>query len=361
MAYTRKSWANGEVITAAALNNIEDGIVELKQANTQMSGSVNSSELHIGADTDTIDGKDGNLTVSHKITADELEVKTATFTNTTTFQGAVNVTGSKSSLTVPTPTEGTHASTKQYVDDKETNIKAITIGTGDGLSFSGNLGNSPTLNLTVAAQNKIGGIKVGTNLSIDSNGALSATDTTYSAATATTAGLMSAKDKKKLDEIEAGAKVGTVTGIKINNSDKAPTDGVVDIGNTIVTSIIMNNEPLTITEGAVDLGSVITDVSNKADKESPQFTGTAQFGSENIQINGTQGTVKVGNILFTASNDDYDNESTITFNSGIVFTGHMLLNKLDIPTLPAEDGTYTLQLTLTNGIPTYQWISTGGE
>jgi len=30
MAYTRKRWENGEVITATALNNIEDGIVELK-------------------------------------------------------------------------------------------------------------------------------------------------------------------------------------------------------------------------------------------------------------------------------------------------------------------------------------------
>lgn len=319
MAYTRKSWENGEVITATALNNIEDGIVELKQANTQMSGSVKSSELHIGTDTDTIDGKDGNLTVSHKITAEELKVNTATFTNTTTFQGTVNVTGSNSSLTVPTPTESTHASTKQYVDEKETSIKAITIGTGDGLSFSGNLGSSPNLNLTAATQNKIGGIKVGTNLSIDSNGVLSATDTTYGEATATTAGLMPAADKKKLEGIE---KVGTVTGVQINGTVKEPNSGVVNLG-TIITS---------------------QDLSTKANLDSPTFSGVVNFGDQ-ISIDA--------------------NNNKITINQTDITEAQInaLYNLPSIPPLPLNEaeGTYTLQAQKTGTNITYSWVLVGGE
>lgn len=64
--------------------------------------------------------------------------------------------------------------------------------------------------LPIAAAGTLGGVKVGTNLSIDpSTGVLSATDTTYSNATTTAAGLMSAADKAKL---ESASKVYTDTG-----------------------------------------------------------------------------------------------------------------------------------------------------
>lgn len=61
--------------------------------------------------------------------------------------------------------------------------------------------------LPTAASNVLGGIKVGTNLSIDASGVLSATDTTYSDATTSTSGLMSASDKTKLNGIASGANV----------------------------------------------------------------------------------------------------------------------------------------------------------
>lgn len=56
--------------------------------------------------------------------------------------------------------------------------------------------------LPTASATTLGGIKVGTNLSIDSEGVLSATDTTYEEATTSKAGLMSATDKAKLDGLE---------------------------------------------------------------------------------------------------------------------------------------------------------------
>lgn len=69
----------------------------------------------------------------------------------------------------------------------------------DGISSGANAYSLPTASTTT-----LGGIKVGTNLSI-SNGVLSATNTTYSNASSTTAGLMSATDKAKLDGISSGA------------------------------------------------------------------------------------------------------------------------------------------------------------
>jgi len=63
--------------------------------------------------------------------------------------------------------------------------------------------------LPTASASTLGGVKVGTNLSI-SNGVLSAKDTTYSAATTSAAGLLSATDKSKLDGIATGATKITV-------------------------------------------------------------------------------------------------------------------------------------------------------
>lgn len=59
--------------------------------------------------------------------------------------------------------------------------------------------------IPIASASALGGVKVGANLSIDTSGVLSATDTTYSAATTSAAGLMSAADKEKLDGIADSA------------------------------------------------------------------------------------------------------------------------------------------------------------
>lgn len=70
---------------------------------------------------------------------------------------------------------------------------------GDGTWQAANNYSLPTASASV-----LGGIKVGTNLSI-SNGVLSATDTTYSPATTSNNGLMSAADKTKLDGLPTNA------------------------------------------------------------------------------------------------------------------------------------------------------------
>ena len=76
----------------------------------------------------------------------------------------------------------------------------ITIG-ADGKTISAT---DTKYTLPTASASTLGGIKVGTNLSI-SSGVLSATDTTYGNATTSASGLMSASDKTKLDGIATGA------------------------------------------------------------------------------------------------------------------------------------------------------------
>lgn len=76
----------------------------------------------------------------------------------------------------------------------------LTIGSDGKLSAV-----QGTYTLPTASASILGGIKVGTNLSINGSGVLSATDTTYSPATTSSNGLMTSADKTKLDGIEAQA------------------------------------------------------------------------------------------------------------------------------------------------------------
>lgn len=82
-------------------------------------------------------------------------------------------------------------------------IKVIT--TGEGSSEA-----QPTIAMKPATTTTIGGIIVGTNLTVDATGKLSAKDTTYDDATTTTHGLMTAADKIKLNGIAEGANKTTV-------------------------------------------------------------------------------------------------------------------------------------------------------
>ena len=80
-------------------------------------------------------------------------------------------------------------------------------------------------------------LEAGENVTMSQDGdtlRVSATDTTYDAATTSAAGLMSAADKSKLDGIPADAtnNAGTVTGITMNGVSKG-TSGVIDLGTVI--------------------------------------------------------------------------------------------------------------------------------
>lgn len=116
----------------------------------------------------------------------------------------------------------------------------------DGIAAGANAYSLPT-----ASASTKGGIKVGANLSMNGD-VLSATNTTYSTATQSANGLMSANDKKKLDGIASGATAVTSATVSgwgfkttdttysnatqqrsglMSNTDKAKLDGIASGAN----------------------------------------------------------------------------------------------------------------------------------
>jgi len=87
---------------------------------------------------------------------------------------------------------GKELSTNDYTTAEKNKLAGIATGANN-------------YSLPTASASVLGGVMVGTNLSIDANGVLSATDTTYSDATTSTAGLMSTSDKSKLDAFGAAS------------------------------------------------------------------------------------------------------------------------------------------------------------
>lgn len=51
MAYKKKDWADGEVITEAAMDNIENGIAASDTKNTEQDGKITALESKTGAAT----------------------------------------------------------------------------------------------------------------------------------------------------------------------------------------------------------------------------------------------------------------------------------------------------------------------
>jgi len=133
----------------------------------------------------------------------------------------------------------------------------------------------------------------GSNISIVGN-TINATDTTYSEATTSTAGLMSVSDKVKLNSINNGAKVSGIT---------------------------MNGSSVTVdANGVVNLGTVLTahqDISRKEDK----ITLSGISGSSNIdlspQVNYCYPITNVVNTLtITLNRTSVIGATTIIFTTG---------------------------------------------
>lgn len=91
---------------------------------------------------------------------------------------------------------GKGLSTEDYTTDEKTKLAGVEK-------------NANKYTLPTASAQKLGGIKVGTNLSVSEDGTLSATDTTYSPATPTSPGLMSAADKVAVNGIGSRSALST--------------------------------------------------------------------------------------------------------------------------------------------------------
>lgn len=107
--------------------------------------------------------------------------------------------------------EGKGLSTNDFTDALLTKLNGIEAGAN-------------AYTLPAATTSALGGVKVGANLAVDSNGEISGN---YSAATTSANGLMSSTDKAKLDGIEAGATAITVDSAMSSTSENPVQNKVV--------------------------------------------------------------------------------------------------------------------------------------
>lgn len=89
MAYTKKDWKDGEVITEAAMNNIENGVSANDTKNTQQDGKISEIE---GKLVKAVAGsKDGFMSKEDKTKIDGIEAQANKYTlpaaNKTTLGG----------------------------------------------------------------------------------------------------------------------------------------------------------------------------------------------------------------------------------------------------------------------------------
>lgn len=108
---------------------------------------------------------------------------------------------------------------------------------------------------------------------------ISATDTTYVDATTSKAGLMSTTDKGKLDSIERGAQVNTITGVKGNSESTYRTGNVNITASNIGLGNVTNESKATMFNNAALTGTP-TAPTAAADTNTTQIATTAFVQSE---------------------------------------------------------------------------------
>lgn len=193
LSSTSKNPVENKAIKAAL-----DQKAGLDTATSTANGLMSSADKSKLDDVDA--GAEVNQNAYNKITVGTTEIAATSKTDNITVVAGNNVT--------LTP----DASNKKYTISATDTTYPIVSASADGLmskkdkaKLDGISEEANKYELPTASDAVLGGIKVGTNLSIDANGVLSATDTTYGNATTTEAGLMSGADKTKLDSIETGA------------------------------------------------------------------------------------------------------------------------------------------------------------
>ena len=172
----------------------------------------------------------------------------------------------------------------------------------DKSKLDGIASNANNYSLPTASSTTLGGIKVGTNLTI-SNGVLSSKDTTYSVVSTTTNGLMSSTDKSKLDGIAANANnyslptasSSTLGGVKIgdninnNNGTISVTvdSSLSDTSTNPVQNKVINNSINSINSSISSISSTIAEMScvyGVRHYYNNSSTALTRIGSSNLHV-----------------------------------------------------------------------------
>ena len=163
-------------------------------ANGLMSSTDKSKLDNIAA------GAEVNQNAFSNVKVGDVTVTADTKTDTLTVIAGTNVT-----ITPDATNDTITIAAKDTTYNAASQSAAGLMSAEDKAKLDGIAKNANNYSLPTASASTLGGVKVGTNLSIDGDGVLSATDTTYSEATTGKAGLMSAADKSKLDGVATGA------------------------------------------------------------------------------------------------------------------------------------------------------------
>ena len=230
---------------------------------------------------------------------------------------------------------GKGLSTNDYTTDEKNKLAGIASGAEVNQNAFSNVVVGST---TISADGKTDSITLvaGSNVTLTPDATndkitIAATDTTYSTATTSAAGLMSSDDKTKLNGIATGAtnvttdtvsgwgytkNVGTVTGVKMNGTTKSPSSGVVDLGTVITshqdisgkvnTTTTVNGHALssnvTVTKSDVGLGSV---------GNFKAVSTVASQGLTDTEKSNARANIGAGTSSFSGSYNDLSNKPTI--------------------------------------------------
>ena len=345
ISFTSSKSGSTPTTTRAIVDSILDKDIAQDAANAQVTNRVSNLETN-KADksyTDTELGKKADKTTTYTKTEVNTELnkkadKTTTYTKT-------EVDGKLSSL--------------------DTGVISVNEKTGTVILNADDIDDTETINKFVSAAEKStwngkqDKLTTGDNISIVNN-KISATDTTYSAATQAIQGLMSAVDKKKLDGVAAGAQVNTVnsvntkTGTVVLNAD--------DINDGVTNNKFVSAAEKSTWNGKANVSYVDTEVGKKVDKVTGKGLSTNDFTTtlkdkldgidsgaqtnviEIIKRNGTNLTVtgKAVDISVPTKLSDLTNDRTFQTEAQIksLISEHGKLKKeivTELPTLAAAD------------------------
>ncbi len=164
---------------------------------------------------------------------------------------ASTIGGVKAGTNITIATDGTISSTDTNTTYNLATTDTNGLMSAADKSKLDGLGGTGDYILPIASDTLLGGVKIGEGININ-NGVISVDNTTYSPATSTQNGLMSSTDKSKLDNIDSNANNYTLPkasssalgGIKIGTNLSINTDGVVSSTNTTYNNATTNTAGL---------------------------------------------------------------------------------------------------------------------
>lgn len=327
-SYTRTVWKSGDIVTATKFNNMENQISNLTKvfipdnsADRMVASKSSWGLIKIADNNNYTFTNDGSLSFSTSpsftsVSTGSIAASGAITAQKVTLNAALNTYESLDLIPEGRMETYTSSAISSAISNAFSN-RSISAGTG--LTGGGTLAESRTISLSPATTESLGGVRVGANLTI-SDGTLSGN---YAVATTSTNGLLSATDKTKLDSLKTVATSGSYTDL--------------------------TNRP---TLATVATSGNYNDLDNKPTL--PTLAAVATSGSYNDLLNKPEMLVRPG-------------ESGAYYLSVYTETGTNTLtsawaNLPLYPDPPTTDGTYKLQVTVTNGTPVYSWVSeNGGE